>query len=153
MLSFRSTDVLGRIIEASFSKRKIDTRPPPFSLVPPINVENILFCFARLEDRHRKTIELSENYPGVVQRWKRDDKGKWKRIRSLAEENFDGKKLARLPSPRRIFAVSLSARLRERINAAPFLSSTFLIGIEDPLAFATICRELPGSLVSIVKFN
>lgn len=81
MLSFRSTGVLGRIIEASFSKRKIDTRPPPFSLVPPINVENILFCFARLEDRHRKTIELSENYPGVVQRWKRDDKGKWKRIR------------------------------------------------------------------------
>lgn len=150
MLSFRSTGVLGRIIEASFSKRKIDTRPPPFSLVPPINVENILFCFARLE----VVIEKRLNYPRIIRASFNGGNATIKENgKEFAEENFDGKKLARLPSPRRIFAVSLSARLRERINAAPFLSSTFLIGIEDPLAFATICRELPGSLVSIVKFN
>lgn len=149
MLSFRSTGVLGRIIEASFSKQKIDTRPPSR-----LFRQLTLKIFSSVSLDSKIVIEKRLNYPRIIRASSNGGNATIKENgKEFAEENFDGKKLARLSSPRRIFAVSLSARLRERINAAPFLSSTFLIGIEDPLAFATICRELPGSLVSIVKFN
>lgn len=55
-----------------------------------------------------------------------------------------------------VFAVSGQVvgwlQLRERINAAPF-PQHFSHWHRGPLAFATICRELLGSAVSIVKFN